>query len=152
MKAISPVRSFRKSSGVNYSEHSLGISRSKTPVDDPLSLLYNMNDCYSKLKELVPSIPQNKNVSKMEILQHVIDYILDLQIALDSSTSASCHYSPRSCRQSCGQMTAGLCIVKAVFGQDARGRKKRKKKKRRTWGAGLSHPLCPPPPLLSSVL
>lgn len=86
MKAISPVRSFRKNN-TNFSEHSLGISRSKTPVDDPLSLLYNMNDCYSKLKELVPSIPQNKNVSKMEILQHVIDYILDLQIALDSSVA-----------------------------------------------------------------
>ncbi|XP_053700395.1 DNA-binding protein inhibitor ID-2a [Synchiropus splendidus] len=84
MKAISPVRSFRKSSA-SFSEQTLGISRSKTPVDDPLSLLYNMNDCYSKLKELVPSIPQNKSVSKMEILQHVIDYILDLQIALDSS-------------------------------------------------------------------
>lgn len=86
MKAISPVRSFRKNNA-NFSEHSLGISRSKTPVDDPLSLLYNMNDCYSKLKELVPSIPQNKSVSKMEILQHVIDYILDLQIALDSSVA-----------------------------------------------------------------
>ncbi|MBN3310301.1 ID2 inhibitor, partial [Amia calva] len=92
MKAISPVRSFRKNSG-NFPEHSLGISRSKTPVDDPLSLLYNMNDCYSKLKELVPSIPQNKKVSKMEILQHVIDYILDLQIALDShSAMASLHH------------------------------------------------------------
>lgn len=56
-------------------------------MDDPLSLLYNMNDCYTMLKELVPSLPQNKNVSKMEILQHVIDYILDLQIALDSSSS-----------------------------------------------------------------
>uniref|UniRef100_A0A803JGK7 DNA-binding protein inhibitor ID-4 n=1 Tax=Xenopus tropicalis TaxID=8364 RepID=A0A803JGK7_XENTR len=76
MKAFSPVRSVRKSS---LTEHSLGIARSKTPVDDPMSLLYNMNDCYSKLKELVPSIPQNKKVSKMEILQHVIDYILDLQ-------------------------------------------------------------------------
>ncbi|KAJ8270987.1 hypothetical protein GJAV_G00121500 [Gymnothorax javanicus] len=86
MKAISPVRSLRKNS-TSLSEHSLGISRSKTPVDDPLSLLYNMNDCYSKLKELVPSLPQNKNVSKMEILQHVIDYILDLQIALDSNST-----------------------------------------------------------------
>ncbi|KAK6490091.1 DNA-binding protein inhibitor ID-2-like [Huso huso] len=93
MKAISPVRSFRKSSA-SLSEHNLGISRSKTPVDDPLSLLYNMNDCYSKLKELVPSIPQNKKVSKMEILQHVIDYILDLQIALDSHSNiaASLHH------------------------------------------------------------
>ncbi|KAG9268478.1 DNA-binding protein inhibitor ID-2a [Astyanax mexicanus] len=87
MKAISPVRSLRKG-GAGTPEPALGISRSKTPADDPLSLLYNMNDCYSKLKELVPSIPQNKNVSKMEILQHVIDYILDLQIALDSSHSA----------------------------------------------------------------
>ncbi|KAK9411265.1 DNA-binding protein inhibitor ID-2 [Crotalus adamanteus] len=84
MKAFSPVRSVRKNS---LSEHNLGISRSKTPVDDPMSLLYNMNDCYSKLKELVPSIPQNKKVSKMEILQHVIDYILDLQIALDTHPS-----------------------------------------------------------------
>lgn len=86
MKAISPVRSLRKNNG-NFSD--MGISRSKTPVDDPLSLLYNMNDCYSKLKELVPSIPQNKSVSRMEILQHVIDYILDLQIALDSSVVLS---------------------------------------------------------------
>ncbi|XP_037669185.1 DNA-binding protein inhibitor ID-2 isoform X1 [Choloepus didactylus] len=90
MKAFSPVRSVRKNS---LSDHNLGISRSKTPVDDPMSLLYNMNDCYSKLKELVPSIPQNKKVSKMEILQHVIDYILDLQIALDSHpTIVSLHH------------------------------------------------------------
>ncbi|XP_063771524.1 DNA-binding protein inhibitor ID-2 [Pseudophryne corroboree] len=92
MKAFSPVRSVRKSS---LTEHSLGISRSKVPADDPISLLYNMNDCYSKLKELVPSIPQNKKVSKMEILQHVIDYILDLQIALDSHPSIVSLHHPR---------------------------------------------------------
>ncbi|XP_036904571.1 DNA-binding protein inhibitor ID-2 [Sturnira hondurensis] len=92
MKAFSPVRSVRKNS---LSDHSLGISRSKTPVDDPMSLLYNMNDCYSKLKELVPSIPQNKKVSKMEILQHVIDYILDLQIALDSHPTIVSLHHPR---------------------------------------------------------
>lgn len=95
MKSISPVRSMRNNMS-NSSEHILGISRSKSPMDDPLSLLYNMNDCYSMLKELVPSLPQNKNVSKMEILQHVIDYILDLQIALDSSASfVSCQYQQR---------------------------------------------------------
>lgn len=97
MKAISPVRSFRKN-GASATEQSLGVSRSKTPGaggDDPLSLLYNMNDCYSKLKELVPSIPQNKHVSKMEILQHVIDYILDLQIALDSHSAMSTLHHPR---------------------------------------------------------
>ena len=84
MKAVSPVRSIRKPA-LYFSEHNLGISRSKSSSDDPLSLLYNMNDCYSRLKELVPSLPQNKSVSKMEILQHVIDYILDLQIALDQN-------------------------------------------------------------------
>ncbi|KAG8445606.1 hypothetical protein GDO86_010402 [Hymenochirus boettgeri] len=95
MKAFSPVRSVRKSSSLT--DHSTGLSRSKTPVDDPMSLLYNMNDCYSKLKELVPSIPQNKKVSKMEILQHVIDYILDLQLALDSHPNiASLHHQPRA--------------------------------------------------------
>ncbi|RXN06381.1 DNA-binding inhibitor ID-2 [Labeo rohita] len=84
MKAVSPVRSIRKPA-LYFSEHNLGITRSKSSSDDPLSLLYNMNDCYSRLKELVPSLPQNKSVSKMEILQHVIDYILDLQIALDQN-------------------------------------------------------------------
>ncbi|KAL4648986.1 DNA-binding protein inhibitor ID-2-like [Arapaima gigas] len=101
MKAISPTRSFRKiSAGV--SDQNLGISRSKSPADDPLSLLYNMNDCYSKLKELVPSLPSNKSVSKMEILQHVIDYILDLQIALDSHSSVAALQR----HQRTGQVTA----------------------------------------------
>ncbi|KAG5276901.1 hypothetical protein AALO_G00111070 [Alosa alosa] len=99
MKAISPVTSLRKSTTTTrLSDQSAAISRNKTTVDDALSLLYNMNDCYTKLKELVPSLPQNRSVSKMEILQHVIDYILDLQIALDSSSalSASSQYSPRN--------------------------------------------------------
>ncbi|KAK6295036.1 hypothetical protein J4Q44_G00342620 [Coregonus suidteri] len=61
MKAISPVRSMRSNIS-NSSEHTLGISRSKSPMDDPLSLLYNMNDCYTMLKELVPSLPQNRNL------------------------------------------------------------------------------------------
>ncbi|XP_041721160.1 DNA-binding protein inhibitor ID-2 [Coregonus clupeaformis] len=99
MKAISPVRSMRSNIS-NSSEHTLGISRSKSPMDDPLSLLYNMNDCYTMLKELVPSLPQNRNVSKMEILQHVIDYILDLQIALDSSSSlSSCQHQQQQLGQ-----------------------------------------------------
>uniref|UniRef100_A0A3P8Y7K5 DNA-binding protein inhibitor ID-4 n=1 Tax=Esox lucius TaxID=8010 RepID=A0A3P8Y7K5_ESOLU len=95
MKAINTKRSMRNHIS-NSSEHTLGVNRSKSPMDDTLSLLYNMNDCYNMLKELVPSLPQNKNVSKIEILQHVIDYILDLQIALDSSSNvSSCQYHPR---------------------------------------------------------
>nr|XP_008107008.2 PREDICTED: DNA-binding protein inhibitor ID-4 [Anolis carolinensis] len=55
-------------------------------VDEPaaLCLQCDMNDCYSRLRKLVPTIPPHKRVSKVEILQHVIDYILDLQLALET--------------------------------------------------------------------
>ncbi|NXX13597.1 ID4 inhibitor, partial [Podargus strigoides] len=49
-----------------------------------LCLQCDMNDCYSRLRKLVPTIPPNKRVTKVEILQHVIDYILDLQLALET--------------------------------------------------------------------
>ncbi|XP_060772115.1 DNA-binding protein inhibitor ID-2b [Neoarius graeffei] len=86
MKAISPVLPVRRTH-VHSHVQDLGIWRSKSAWDEPLGVLCDMNDCYSRLKELVPSLPQDRSVSKMEILQHVIDYILDLQIALDSSTA-----------------------------------------------------------------
>ncbi|KAM9307586.1 DNA-binding protein inhibitor ID-4 [Gastrophryne carolinensis] len=91
MKAVSPVRPHsRRAAGAPgvcgelalhcVSEHSLA----KMEEQEPLFLQYDMNDCYSRLKRLVPTIPQNKRVTKVEILQHVIDYILDLQLALDT--------------------------------------------------------------------
>lgn len=49
-------------------------------------LLYDMNGCYSRLKELVPTLPQNRKVSRVEILQHVIDYIWDLELELNSES------------------------------------------------------------------
>ncbi|KAM8976354.1 DNA-binding protein inhibitor ID-3 [Pelodytes ibericus] len=86
MKAISPVRSMAScyQAVCCLSEQSLGIARgSKGPgVDEPVGILYDMNDCYSKLRELVPGIPQGSKLSQVEILQHVIDYIFDLQIVL----------------------------------------------------------------------
>lgn len=68
------------------SDQSLTISKCKIPLlDEQMSMfLQDMNSCYSKLKELVPTLPANKKASKMEILQHVIDYIWDLQVELDS--------------------------------------------------------------------
>lgn len=88
MKAISPVRSVRNcyKAVCCISEQSLAINRTNKHCceDEPVSALCDMNDCYSRLKELVPSIPQNKSVSQVEILQHVIDYIFDLQIALEA--------------------------------------------------------------------
>jgi len=95
MKAVTPVRPQKDSSygGSNdrplhyLSEHSLNISRCKMEEEDLFCLQYDMNDCYSRLKRLVPTIPQDKKVSKVEILQHVIDYILDLQLALETHPS-----------------------------------------------------------------
>lgn len=62
--------------------------------EDLFCLQYDMNDCYSRLKRLVPTIPQDKKVSKVEILQHVIDYILDLQLALETHPSLLKQTSP----------------------------------------------------------
>ncbi|XP_056142621.1 LOW QUALITY PROTEIN: DNA-binding protein inhibitor ID-4 [Lampris incognitus] len=93
MKAITPVRPKDSSSSSNdltlhyLSEHSLNIARCKMEEEDLFCLQYDMNDCYSRLKRLVPTIPQDKKVSKVEILQHVIDYILDLQLALETHPS-----------------------------------------------------------------
>ncbi|XP_075904087.1 DNA-binding protein inhibitor ID-1 [Nelusetta ayraudi] len=64
------------------SEQSLAITKCK--LDEQMTLfLQDMNSCYSKLKELVPTLPTNKKATKVEILQHVIDYIWDLQVELD---------------------------------------------------------------------
>lgn len=38
----------------------------------------------SKLKDLVPFMPKNRKLSKLEVIQHVIQYICDLQTALDT--------------------------------------------------------------------
>lgn len=67
------------------SDQSLTISKCKIPLLDEqmTAFLQDMNSCYSKLKELVPTLPTNKKASKVEILQHVIDYIWDLQVELD---------------------------------------------------------------------
>lgn len=46
------------------------------------ALLYDMKGCYSRLRALVPTLPRHRRVSKVELLQHVIDYIWDLQLAL----------------------------------------------------------------------
>ncbi|MEQ2178656.1 hypothetical protein GOODEAATRI_016389, partial [Goodea atripinnis] len=65
--------------------------------EDLFCLQYDMNDCYSRLKRLVPTIPQDKKVSKVEILQHVIDYILDLQLALETHPSLQKQQPQRTC-------------------------------------------------------
>ncbi|NP_001297916.1 DNA-binding protein inhibitor ID-1-like [Esox lucius] len=80
------------------SEQSMSISKCKIPLlDEQMSVfLQDMNSCYSKLKELVPTLPANKKASKMEILQHVIDYIWDLQVELDTPGKQQTAGAPRT--------------------------------------------------------
>lgn len=47
-----------------------------------------MQSLLSKLKTLVPNMPRHKKLSKLEIIQYVIDYIMDLQNALDTHPAA----------------------------------------------------------------
>jgi len=35
-------------------------------------------ELYAKLQEMVPTIPRDRELSKLEIINHVIDYIDDL--------------------------------------------------------------------------
>lgn len=43
----------------------------------------------SKLKDLVPFMPKNRKLSKLEVIQYVIDYICDLQSALEMHPAVS---------------------------------------------------------------
>ncbi|XP_028854547.1 DNA-binding protein inhibitor ID-1 [Denticeps clupeoides] len=90
MKVVGPTCALKSKVGGEdvvrcLSEQSVAISKCKIPLlDEQMSaFLHDMNSCYSKLKELVPTLPANKKASKVEILQHVIDYIWDLQVELD---------------------------------------------------------------------
>ncbi|XP_042296873.1 DNA-binding protein inhibitor ID-3 [Sceloporus undulatus] len=131
MKAISPVRSVRScyEAVCCLSEQSLAIARGgssggggdggsskiPSPLEEPMSLLYDMNDCYSKLRELVPGIPQGSKVSQVEILQHVIDYIFDLQIVLEEQAkkkkSSSKNKGQKDSSSSNGQEAAEAALL-----------------------------------------
>lgn len=43
----------------------------------------------SKLKDLVPFMPKNKKLSKLEVIRHVIEYICELQYALETHPSVT---------------------------------------------------------------
>ena len=43
----------------------------------------------AKLRSLIPGIPTNQKMTKLEIMQHVIDYIADLEHVLEQDTKAT---------------------------------------------------------------
>ncbi|KAM6053747.1 DNA-binding protein inhibitor ID-1 [Chlamydotis macqueenii] len=78
LKAVRPGEAARCGPGLG-----LGASPSPGAAEQAAAaLLYDMKGCYSRLRALVPTLPRHRRVSKVELLQHVIDYIWDLQLAL----------------------------------------------------------------------
>jgi len=91
-------------------------SPSASPAD--MMVAEEIQELLSKLKELVPNMPRNKKLSKLEIIQYVIDYIDDLQSALESHPSVAGQFSsfqqqrsPVVNNTSCGQVRQPLSTI-----------------------------------------
>ncbi|CAL8312823.1 unnamed protein product [Boreogadus saida] len=83
MKAVSPLRSRPGSGGLLPGRTTLG----KSPVL-PEEGLSDMERCYRLLRAMVPGLRPDRSLSRVDLLQHVIDYILDLQTALEPGPTA----------------------------------------------------------------
>ncbi|XP_041831588.1 DNA-binding protein inhibitor ID-2b [Melanotaenia boesemani] len=64
--------------------------------EPPVLLQPDMRLYYRLLLHLVPGPYRSGSVSRLEVLQRVIDYILDLQSELDASTAAAEQQEPLS--------------------------------------------------------
>ena len=53
-------------------------SRKDTQFDNQ-----EMQECFLKLKDLVPGLGHEQKMTKVQVLQAVIDYILELEVTLD---------------------------------------------------------------------
>lgn len=62
-----------------------------------------MKSLLTKLQQLVPSMPRNKRVSKLEIILSVIDYIVHLETALEAHSAARTSTPVASIRHCCRQ-------------------------------------------------
>ncbi|XP_020614719.1 DNA-binding protein inhibitor ID-3-B-like [Orbicella faveolata] len=72
-----------RSTSTTASSISRASARSSSGSQVEQGCIYNMSDCYERLRAMVPDIPARRRMSKVEILQHVIDYIQDLESALE---------------------------------------------------------------------
>lgn len=62
----------------------LGLKNDMFKVSKPKLDEGEMAACFLKLKEIVPTVPHGKKISKTQLLQHVIDYICDLEVTLQA--------------------------------------------------------------------
>lgn len=75
MKAVSALCTDNGITGVTAGK----VSKQRKDVENEEIQMY-----LSKLKDLVPFMPKNRKLSKLEVIQYVIDYICDLQSALET--------------------------------------------------------------------
>lgn len=91
------------------------ISKQKRDVENEEIQAY-----LSKLKELVPFMPKNRRLSKLEVIQYVIDYICDLQHALETHpniNSATVHSAAAVMLCSSSQPSSPVQIVSPIHRQ-----------------------------------
>lgn len=79
MKAISVVCAENSIPAINSGR----VSKKKDIENEEIQMYL------SKLKDLVPFMPKNRKLSKLEVIQYVIDYICDLQSALETHPAVS---------------------------------------------------------------
>ncbi|CAL8315256.1 unnamed protein product [Merluccius merluccius] len=80
MKAVVPLRSRPAVPGLLPGP----LTRSKSPaLPEEQRLLADTERCYRLLRAMVPGLPPGRSLSRVDLLQRVIDYILDLQAALE---------------------------------------------------------------------
>lgn len=79
MKAVSPIS---KASDILKKNENNRVSKIAKATETDF-MTNEMQECFQKLISLVPTIPRTHKISKVQLLQHVIDYILDLEVALD---------------------------------------------------------------------
>lgn len=84
MKAVVDVVGASSGTGSNLSGVQNGRVNRRRDIENEEIQMY-----LSKLKDLVPFMPKNKKLSKLEVIQYVIDYICDLQYALETHPSVN---------------------------------------------------------------
>uniref|UniRef100_A0A671TXW8 DNA-binding protein inhibitor ID-3-like n=1 Tax=Sparus aurata TaxID=8175 RepID=A0A671TXW8_SPAAU len=95
MRAGSPLLSAARRSSRSSRSRRSPLRGFKSPAASeagpqvPVLRLRDINMYYRLLRRLVPGLPPGRAASRVEILQHVIDYILQLQTELDAPGSAT---------------------------------------------------------------
>jgi len=75
--SFAALHGISKASGGRISKPSTTTTTTTTPSEAE-----EMHACFSLLKTLVPTVRPSENISKTELLQHVIDYISELSATL----------------------------------------------------------------------